>query len=295
METLYLVADESGAKQRAIKGEQYPGELGVMAGLLFIGGKFARVEGRLNSVVTSYVGSSPKLHITDLTPGAQSSLRADIFAILKDESVTCVYEAISSHGFHKADSDIRQLEEESKQEARSSVSVSGKYPIDRLHRQLFEGLYAKTVAYGLEKLGGVFEIKAIIDHVDEALLREFRETTADFLGRIDTTTDVSGFDHNTRKVVYGKIDFRATGLDDLSQVTSSVAIGGGSLVLAADVLANSLLHHLEGRPIMERPNRPAATEGHPLQELFYGTSDNDISDALFGVAESLENDEGEDA
>src|SRR5215216_742043 len=100
---------------------------------------------------------------------------------------------------------------------------------------------------------------------------------ASALGRVAASGSSAGSRSN--KVELGAID----------QITSSVEVGHGSLVLAADVLVNSLLHHLEGQASAAGGlNSPAAVEGHPLQKLFFGISDNDISDALFEVTEEPE-------
>lgn len=295
MSILYLIADESGAKQRSIKGEKYPGELGVMAGLLLLEEEFAPIERKLDNIAANY-SSASKLHITDLPQNLQASLRQDLFAILLSESVTCVYEAISSQGFHKADTEIRHMEAKAKQMATSNVAASGQYPIDFLHRQLFEGLFCKAVAYGLEKLGESFGIKVIVDPVDESVLRELRKTASELLGKFDMEISVSGFDRSKNEVLHSKVDLKVTGIDDLDQISFHVDVGSGSLVLVADVLANSLLYHLESnKPSAAGLNNAVAVEGHPLGRLFFGTSDSDISDALFKAEEASKGNGGETA
>jgi hypothetical protein len=74
-----FVIDESGAKGYSGNREKDIGELGVIAGFIVPNAQFEKVESEITAITKNYLING-KLHITDLKPSEQESLRDSIFA-----------------------------------------------------------------------------------------------------------------------------------------------------------------------------------------------------------------------
>lgn len=98
MEKIILVIDESGAKGYSDQQESYSGEVGVMAGFLIPDKRLKEVRKDLEDIRQRYL-TNGKLHIADLDPTQQETLRKDIFKYFLNSKIHCVYEAIHVEGF----------------------------------------------------------------------------------------------------------------------------------------------------------------------------------------------------
>ncbi len=88
---------------------------------------------------------------------------------------------------------------------------------------------------------------------------------------------VTGFDTELKQIVKGTVLHKITGgreaLGDFSKVSYSITCADTSLTLAADVLANSVHHHLKNRQeqsVGEPLNKIESIQGHVLAELVCG-------------------------
>ena len=104
--------------------------------------------------------------------------------------------------------------------------------------------------------------------------------------------ETTGFDTKTKQVVRGTITTKiASGLDalgDFSGVSYTIVCEDSPLTLAADVLVNSVNHHLkshQARCIGVALNTENAIVSHPLSSLVYGALNdakgNYFADAIF--------------
>lgn len=277
METVLLVLDESGAKGYDDNKEQHQGEFGVMAGFALPESKAEAFISGLSEIVKSIVADG-KIHITDLDPVAQETLRQRLFDYFSKCHALWFYEAVYVQGFHESQGRVKQLVEEAKKARRSSVKLSLNPIKESLHGQLFLGAFGSGVALAMDHIGPAFHLKVMTDRVDEPILKLFKAQADQLLnvGHPDRK-EVTGFDTERKKIVTGAIETSVTSgddaLGDFSGVTYEIECVDNLLTLAADVLANSIHHHF--KQIQENTpgaslNSPEAIYGHPLQHLVYG-------------------------
>ena len=292
METVVLVMDESGAKGYSDKQESFPGELGVMAGFLLPEKHLACVSDDLNLIRDKYV-LAKKCHITDLPPKDQSCLRSDIFDYFKLRHIFWVYEATYVEGLHQHSESLKKLVTETKHDRKSKIKVSTKIRNDSLHIKLFLGAFGKGLSLAMDLVGPDLHVKVITDQVDSKLLKMFNTEACHLLHVGEPKTSVvTGFDSESKQLFRGTIKSEVTSgsevLGDLSKVTYSISCTDSSLTFAADVVANSVHHHLKSwqqQSVGQALNSIEAIKGHVLAELVYGTYDAAqapwITDAMY--------------
>jgi hypothetical protein len=298
MKQIQFIIDESGAKGYSDNTEAVPGELGVMAGFLIPEEFVATVQAELGTISSKF-RSQTKLHVTDLVLQDQEALRSAIFDYFRVRGIPWVYEGIYVQGFHEHMQLVNGIATEAMGSRRSRIKLSYTQKAKLLHAELFVGAFGKGIAFAMDCVGNEFQLNIVTDRVDRELMKLFR-TKADRLLNAEQplSRKVTGFDPDTQKVVRGEI--RTTlvsgheALGDLSGVNYSIRCADSSLTLAADVLANSVYHHLRTKQsgvVGTALNAEAAVMGHPLADLVYGAwnapEGNYFSDALFMHPESV--------
>ncbi|WP_155988714.1 hypothetical protein [Thioalkalivibrio sp. ALE17] len=277
METVLLVLDESGAKGYDNNKEQHQGEFGVMAGFALPESKAEAFVSGLSDIVQSFA-TDGKLHITDLEPEAQETLRQRLFEYFSECRALWFYEAVYVQGFHEAHGRGKQLVEEALGARRSAVKLSSNPTKESLHGELFLGAFGSGLALTMDYIGSPVHLKVLTDRVDAPLLKKFEAQAGQLLnvGQPDRT-EVTGFDTEKKEIVRGAIETSVVSghdaLGDFSGITYEIECDDNLLTLAADVLANSVHHHL--KQIQDNTpgaslNSPEAIHGHPLQHLVYG-------------------------
>lgn len=296
---IILACDESGAKGYADQDEQFPGQVGVFAGLFVPEEMLSDAEPRLEAAIAPYRGDDGKLHITDLQPSQQAGLRADLFAVILDLKLPCFWYAIHVAGFHGWHKTVEQLHAN----VRADMAASNPNPRikvgsprekpESLHAILFTGLYGHIVAYIEERNPGPVDIVVRTDNVDAPIAKLFRQKAADLLDMDPRTSSATGFDTVTKTVVSAQMRFEAKIPPELQMTTTvdSLAItpvgDEDPIVVAADVLANSLCYLFHSRPVellYADLNRPSAVEDHPLLDVlatFRNWGGPDISDRMY--------------
>lgn len=294
-----LACDESGAKGYADQDEQYPGEVGVFAGLFVSDEALQRAEQALEAVIAPHRESDGKLHVTDLKPEAQASLRSGIYKAILDQKLPCFWYAIHVAGFHAFHSDMQQIASGAREQLKIvnlTPRVKGRSPREHpesLHASLFTGLYGHIVAFIEERKPGPVEIDVRTDRVDAPIAKLFRQKAEDLLSVGPKTYPATGYDTIDQRVVKGEIRSQIQYPPELEIVTrvdklTVTSVGDEDpLVVAADVLANSLLHHFRkrsGDALYADLNRPSAILGHPLEEAlhsFRNWGGADMSDRMY--------------
>ena len=277
VETVLLVMDESGAKGYDNNKEQHHGEFGVMAGFALPESKAEAFVCGLSGIVQTFT-TDGKLHITDLEPAAQEMLRQRLFDYFSECRALWFYEAIYVQGFHESHGRVKQLVKEAMEARRSAVKLSVNPTKESLHGQLFLGTFGSGLALAMDYIGAPFHLKVVTDRVDAPILKIFKAQAELLLnvGQPDRT-EVTGFDTQKKEIVKGAIETSVVSgheaLGDFSGITYEIECDDNLLTLAADVLANSVHHHL--RQIQDNTpgaslNSPEAIHGHPLQHLVYG-------------------------
>jgi len=287
METVILVLDESSAKGYSDKRESAPGELGVMAGFLVLERDLVCFANALSPIRDRYLNNG-KVHIADLAPADQEKLRSEIFSFFKFYKVPWLYEAAYVEGLHDHAEHIKDLLTQAKQNPVSKIKVSGNERKELLHSELFCGTFGKGIALAMDLVGSEFRVDVIIDRVDKKILEMFKAEANSFLHVEKPQSHVvTGFDPGSKQIVKGAVLTEVTGgrevLGNFSKVSYSITCADSSLTLAADVLANSVHHHLKARQeqsVGESLNTIEAIQGHVLAELVYGTYDSSQSNSF---------------
>ena len=294
-----LACDESGAKGYADKDEQFPGQVGVFAGVFVPEDMLDTAEQRLASAIAPYRGKAGKLHITDLPAAQQGGLRADIFAAILELNLPCFWYAIHVAGFYSWHQKVEQLHAN----ARADMAESNPTPrikvgsprekAESLHATLFTGLYAHIVAFIEERNPGLVEVVVRTDNVDAPIAKLFKQKAEDLLYTGARTSTSTGFDTVTKTVVSQQFRFETDIPPELQVATtveslSIIPVGDEDpIVVAADVLANSLCHHFHNRPAEQLYgdlNRPSAVATHTLLHVLASFKDwggPDISDRMY--------------
>jgi hypothetical protein len=271
LEDVVVFCDESGAKGYADKPEKELGEVGVFAGFPVQRADVERLAYDFRKGLEEFrEGSSGKIHIADLSPENQEKLRRKVYTILLGREVPCFYEAVHVQGFHAAYKQACELGE--MLAANLGKRPKRKLPPQSLHVHLFLGFYGKILSF-CRRLGITrMTVEIRIDRVDGPILEEFRSAARDILtGTKKYPT--KHYDPIAKKVTKGiatwKIESPSAPIDVQACVIRSTA-KYPDLILAADVLANSLSHDLRNRASDQKLgplNIKKAVSTHPLARL----------------------------
>ncbi|NOG73937.1 hypothetical protein [Roseicella sp. DB1501] len=291
-----FACDESGAKGYANQDEQYTGEVGVFAGILIPEDCVPEKLPPFQKLITKYTPSSGKLHIADLPDAQKDALRRDTYAAIQDSGLPCFWYAIHVAGFRRQYKEEQQLLDEARKATASSTVKRGSSRSNpaSMHQALFTGLYSHLVAF-LEERGKAdvcIEIRS--DQVDAPILKEFENAAIRLLSTKPLVSRSTGFDTVTRSIVRGQVSIQVNYSPELAiksvvrELVFNPVSAGDGLVLAADVLANSLNHLFKHRPPSELYgdlNRPEAVLRHPLAknlDAFYNWGSGDlVGDRLY--------------
>lgn len=276
---IILACDESGGKGYADQDEKRLGEVGVFAGLMVPEAVLAQASKRLEDVVSPHRVADGKLHITDLDIAAQEDLRARLFEAIGELRLPCFWYAIHVAGFH---ANHLQLEAN---RAAARQDIANLHPTPRiktgsprskpglLHNALFQGLYSHLVGFIEERNPRPVAIEVRTDRVDAPIAELFRKEAGRLLDLSPGTATVSGYDTVNQKIVHGSITSTVTypasmAIEtDVKSLTINPTGDNDPLVVAADVLANSLchlFHHRSPADLYADLNRPEAVRDHPL-------------------------------
>lgn len=290
---IVVCCDESGSKGYADRDEQTPGEVGLLAGLSAPKEVIDRIQSEFDSTVREYAGAATKLHITDLPPDQQAALRRDIFDLLRRELIPCFWEAIHVAGFHRAFQEIRAAAQQARAARRSRIKLSGQGPKPpSLHVALFEGFYSKILAYCLERERLRLHIEVRTDEVDRPIAKRFKDVAKAILDYGAKIERVTGFDPDTQGIVEGDVVIGET--PEAAQVPIvvehlelKIVNDRDGVVVAADILSNSLNYHFRNRSendLYKPLNTPEAVASHPLVQCldaFENWGDYELTDALY--------------
>jgi len=292
LEKIFLVIDESGAKGYSDNREKHFGEVGVMAGFLVPEKYLESVRTDLEYIKKKYF-TDGKVHITDLEPENQESLRQEIFEYILHRNIICLFEAIHSEGFFQQSEFVKNLHKEARERRRSKVKVSKNEKKELLHEQLFQGAFGKAIAMCQDNVGEIFHLSVITDQIDLSIKKKFENAAEELLNFGNKKIKiVTGFDPEKKEKVTGAITTSIENhkeiLGDFSGINYSIECEDSGLTLAADVIANSLNYHFTKRPeenLGAPLNTKSALEGYPLESIMYGLWESEelnyFSDAIF--------------
>jgi hypothetical protein len=252
-----------------------------------------RAQSDFDAIADRYQANSGKVHITDLIPAQQEQLRQEMFALITRLHLPCFFEAIHVAGFHQFYRRYERLINQAREQRRSPIKLSLHGPMpDSLHVALFFGLYSKLLAFCLERDKQELDVEIRTDQVDAPIFKEFQASAKRLLDYGATIKQVTGYDPNTGEVVKGTVETKEFPPEHrlpitIHQLDFNRIKRLDGLVLASDVLANSLAYLHRTRPANERYrrlNHPDAVQDHPLAaslDAFNAWGAFDVSDLLY--------------
>ncbi|MDZ5431910.1 hypothetical protein T3H00_04420 [Pseudomonas fluorescens] len=265
---MILVLDESGAKGYARTKEKYEGEVGVIAGFLYTAPEIQYIENCLSNIVSKFkVESGKKFHIADLEKQQQILLREELFSFMKETRLQWLYQALYSEGFHQSEfADGRGGNKKEK---------------ESLHVTLFQSfiIQALGMAHSLGVKNLDLEIKS--DRIDKSTLKRFIQT-ANYISNIFLQRENVYFDYikskdseKYKKEFYGTV-IKSESLQKFDEIKINIVCEESPLTVMADVLANSLRHHLD-KSQKANPNiflnNKVAIKDHPIVDLAIAPTD----------------------
>ena len=284
-----LVCDESGAKGYATQREQFPGEVGVMAGILMHEEIADDCDVAFQRVYDEFKPSTVgKLHMADLDAERQGTLRNEIYRTVGELGLPCFWYAIHVEGLFNAHEELRRLMEENKPPPSPRFKQSSPREAPALmHEELFNGLFSRVLAFveGSEVENVAFRIKT--DRVDRSTVKRFEAAATRFLDDGPLESRATALDTETGQIVRGGVTVDVDWSDSMKLRTKvaelKVECAEDGVTLAADVLANSLNNVFVTRGANELYgplNRMAAVRGHPLVPCFDLFGDQATGDLL---------------
>jgi hypothetical protein len=265
-----VFCDESGAKGYADQLEKEPGEIGIFAGFPVRRENLGLLAAEFKNELAEFRENTGKIHIAEMSPERQERLRQKVYTVLLRRPIFSFYEAIHVQGFHSAYK--RDCEFFENLAAKLGKTPKKKPVPQSLHVHLFLGFYASIL--GFCSRVGITSVAVEIrtDRVDGPILNKFYSAGEDFLS--DTRNyEVTRWDRETSKVTEGSVTLKLKGSPAPIAVRDCLikpAADDSDLVLAADVLANSLNYHFRNRPTDKKfgpLNIKEAISTHPLAPL----------------------------
>lgn len=259
-ERVFVYCDESGAKGYADQQETFPGETGVFAGILIPEQRHACLSQKFDAIAQRFKPAQGKLHIADLPQEQKGALRQALFDEIQAANLPCFWYSIHVAGLNeyytkqREASRNRRVAMDAQRTSPARVKTgSVREELPSMHVELFAGLYAHIVAFLLERDRRDVELIVCTDQIDTPLAKQFHKIAAELLDTNTKITNVTGYDTMAKKVVHGKVSVTTHYPAEMKipAIISSLNIqpvsGDNGLILAVDVLANSLNYLFKNR------------------------------------------------
>lgn len=233
-----------------------------------------------------------KIHITDAMGSDNASVRMtaeatrDAFVhVARAAKLSLIYEALSATRFAQERDGHKAIAAATQAARRSSVRITTHAHRDRLDEELFVGLCVKIDGYAED--AALAHVGLVSDTLDALIKDAYQRTLDSARDAVDRAESVKGFDLSSKAKVSGSIRIRVdvpagsgfepavTRLGDVTVQTEP-----DPLLLLADILANSLRHHLGRLDVDVDPlNAPNSIAGWPLALKVWGAMDEYFMDA----------------
>ncbi|MDR2873046.1 MAG: hypothetical protein LBV45_11150 [Xanthomonadaceae bacterium] len=246
-----------------------------------------------DQIATHYAPESGKLHITDLSREQQEAVRNELFTTIKDAGLLCFWYAIHVGGLHANHQMLVNLSKEFREKVLAigdgaGPRIKGGSPRDKpksMHVELFSKLFNHLAVFlKLHGQQGV-KVEVRIDQVDDIFVKNIKKSAKEFLSDSRDPIKLKGFDTVEKKKVSQDYEIKITRPPELSfsGIVSDLNIKfcNDGLVLAADVLANSLNHLFTNRTkdtLYTSLNCKDAIVGHPLAACLNVLGESDLID-----------------
>ena len=223
-----------------------------------------------------------KLHITDAFASgdtawtqAAKATRSEIFSLVAANRVRIVYIAREASVARKTHASMQDLIARAKLSKPPHLTISDRPSETRLVSECYEGV-VRTVDIMAESVG-YQHVAIYADEIDEGVLKVM-EADADALRRLSKRqVELEGYDKQKQAKLSRTLTFSTDrpGID-VTRVGTITPLGkSNSLVFAADVIANSLLHHLHGLPADASLNNMTSVAGWDLESCVFAPPDDE--------------------
>ena len=297
MRDFYVVIDESGAKGYSNQREQWKGEFGLAAGIVFSYDKLSEIEKVCNSIRAQYEKNTGKTHITDLAPSEQENARQAVYQMIKDFDVNIVHSPIFVEGFCKANNKPSP-EAESTEYRFSTHCVK-----ESLHATLLSNVIDYAIAYCVD-VAGTYDIHLYCksDNLDEPIKKNTARITDELLNVAQEQTKAfTAFNTVTKKIEERKISIKMTSsgncIDELEKVkVEKIVSEDTGLTFVVDVLVNSIHYFIKDYVSRQknlsnvRLHSPNVLNDFPLKDFIYSfRNDGEIccSDSIYRYPEEV--------
>lgn len=299
---LYCICDEAGAKGYADKSEQHPGELGLFAGCFFQECMLQDVLDFSSYLCRKYFsGITP--HVSFLKEPCKSALIKDVYVFFQSGAVRIAYEAIYVEGAHQAFKEQKDTQDRVNDLLKNSPIKPGNnhLKVPSIHEELFLGFFLKAKAvFRIWCKPETDDLFIATDHLDKNIFNSFIKETRDSLDFSNRTENVTAYDTRTNEVLH-KNHHTFFDLESLNHLAIpddryTIEMWDKKSVLLADVVAHTLLNHLENQQAENLGmylNSREAIIGYPLANYILDFNDQDdgtpyITDSLFMHPKQME-------
>jgi hypothetical protein len=296
-----VAVDESGAKNYSDKDEKFRGEFGVMVGIIAFDSCFDSLSAQ--KLFDEIDSMDRKMHIADLPADLQTKLRKNIFDYIKsDRNIICIYNAVYVRGAnrkyheHANDWDMRD-----KSDIPENIKQKSPVKSTSLHKILFDGLVSKVI-YHCEQLDKTnfcddsYTIDIVTDNVDKSILNLFKKSIDERMAITShKSIKITTYDAEEKRTIENNLNVKFSGdcikrLDGLlNKIKIVVNIDNANpLVIAADVIANSLSHHLKKKIKLSpciKLNSSEAIDDYEIADHFILLGECDFYDNYFSYDE----------
>ena len=290
-DTLAFV-DESGARGYSRKlTPARDHELGLVCALLVPAPRVEEFRDAFRPGYQRFLDAMPegaKLHITDAFASGNErwatvarSVRSEFHKLIGDLEIPVIYEARRLAVDRKSHELTEALISRAKATSRSPVAVSDRPSQSTVEESLLVGLSLKLDAFCEDAERQ--QIDLLFDALDGKVAQLYRAHIERTRNIGKSTCTVKGWNRETKSRVEAQLSCEAHASFTLNtRFLGELVVAGKAdpLVLAADIVANSLYNHLKRLSPAAPLNNPASIDGWNLEERVYGTMDNAISDNL---------------
>lgn len=276
MDNMVLVLDESGAKGYADKTEEFEGDLGVMAGILYTRQEMFEIELMLSQIIKPFNEHiTGKFHIADLKKEHQNELRNLIFSSFRNIKLRWLYKAIYSQGFH-------QSEFKEKRGGTGNTKAS-------LHVELFRHIFLHSLMLAASVNKVNLNLLVVTDTIDNGILQKFNKEANYFIDLLmgkkrEFFRYIKSEANGKYKKEYASILTSSDSFPQFEKIQFKIKCKNTPLTLAADILANSTYYYLrKGLKVNNSAhlNNLNAIADHPLSDLALVQKDeNDVLSIL---------------
>ena len=266
-------------------------EIGLMCALLFPAEHVKKYRNAFRPGYQRFQNAMPddaKLHITDaFTPGNEHqatvarSVRSEFYRLIHCLQIPVIYEARRL----AVELDSHELRETLVLQTKKSHSSPIRFPVRSsqamVEDELVLGLALKLDAFCRDK--GYKKIDMLIDEIDDKVSKKYRNLIVETSNISNSTSVVKGWNIETNSQIQREISIEINApfpVDTRCLGELHVVGKDDPLILAADIVANSLYNHLSNLLHDAFLNRPSSIEGWDLESRVYGVRDDAIEDII---------------